>query len=58
MFQEKRIAAVRKTTKWAITFNDKLRLILVNCEAHVQRERRGGVWSAFRDLPDTAAARD
>jgi hypothetical protein len=32
MFQEKRISEVRKTTKWAITLNEKLRGILADCE--------------------------
>ena len=41
MFQEERINELRKTTKWAITFNAKLRDILVDCETHAKLARKG-----------------
>ena len=47
MFQDERIKRVRKTTKWAITFNDRLRLILNDCEEHSKRARKGGTNSTF-----------
>ena len=47
-FQDERIKRVRKTTKWAITFNDRLRLILVSCEENAKKSRKGGILSSFR----------
>ena len=48
MFQDERIKKVRKTTKWAITFNERLRGILVECEEHSKRARKGGIQSTLR----------
>jgi len=42
MFQEERIKKVRKTTKWAVTVNDELRLILIDLEAWSRMARKGG----------------
>lgn len=33
MFQEERIKKVRKTTKWAVTTDEALKDVLVDCEA-------------------------
>ena len=43
MFQEERIKKVRKTTKWAVTANEELRLILIDCEEWAKMARHGGI---------------
>ena len=45
MFQEERIKKVRKTTKWAVTSNEELRRILIDCEEWSKMARRGGIQS-------------
>ena len=48
MFQQERIKTVKKLTKWTITQNHQFRNLLVDCEAHSQRARKGGIGSTFR----------
>ena len=48
MFQQERIKTVKKLTKWTITQNHQFRNLLVDCEAHSQRARKGGIGSRFR----------
>lgn len=45
MFQEERIKKVRKTTKWAVTINDELKRILIDCEEWSKMARKGGIKS-------------
>ena len=45
MFQEERIKKVRKTTKWAVTINEELRRILIDCEEWSKMARHGGIQS-------------
>ena len=45
MFQEERIKKVRKTTKWAVTANEDLRMILIDCEDWSKMARHGGIAS-------------
>lgn len=47
MFQEERIKRVRKTTKWAVAANERLRAILVDCEAWSEMARHGGIVSTM-----------
>jgi len=47
-FQSERIRVCKKTTKWDIQAGEKLRLILADCEEHMQRARRGGTTSTLR----------
>ena len=48
-FQEERIKKVRKTTKWAVSANDELVKILLDCEKQMQMARNGGVNSELLD---------
>lgn len=45
MFQEERIKKVRKTTKWAVTMNDDLKDVLIDCENWAKLTRKGGMQS-------------
>jgi len=47
MFQEERIKRVRKTTKWAVSANDKLYEILTDCEEWSAMARHGGILSSM-----------
>ena len=49
MFQEERIKRVRKTTKWAVTANESLRLILIDSEEYSKMARHGGISSDLLD---------
>ena len=49
MFQEERIKKVRKTTKWAVTINDELKRILIDCEEWSKMARHGGGQSHLLD---------
>ena len=49
MFQEERIKKVRKTTKWAVTINEELRRILIDCEEWSKMARHGGIQSDLLD---------
>ena len=48
MFQQERIKTVKKLTKWTITQNLQFRNILIDCETHCQKARKGGISSTFR----------
>jgi hypothetical protein len=46
-FQDDRIRQVKKTTKWLVSADGKLRSLLEDCEQHSHLARRGGVNSHF-----------
>lgn len=46
-FQDDRIRQVKKTTKWLVSADSKLRTLLEDCEQHSHYARKGGVNSHF-----------
>jgi hypothetical protein len=50
-FQDERIRAVRKTTKWKFdSAQQTLKAILIDCEAQAKMARASGKSSAFRGI--------
>ena len=57
MFQDERIKKVRKTTKWAVSVNDELRRILIDCEQWSKMARHGGIQSQLIRKSSTIGVR-
>lgn len=46
-FQDERIKQVKKTTKWIVSHDVELKVLLEDCEAHAKNTIKGGTISKF-----------